>query len=442
LFAVALLTDMITAIQSQDSALSPVIVIPTYNNAGTLEGILRRVDVLGLAVIVVNDGSTDRTAQVLANWVAGRTGGAAIVIRHARNGGKAVALRTGFRTAIAAGHTHAVTLDSDGQLDPEQIPEFLDVARHHPSALVLGTRDILRDDYPARSRLGRRLSNFLIFLESGVHVSDSQCGLRVYPLGLIAAVPCRTSRFAFEAAIITRAGWAGCPLVEAAARCRYLPPGQRVSHFRPILDTLHGLLVHLGLLGRSLLPLRTGRRWPERAISRVGFAATIRQLIAWLHPRRLWHDLRRTGAQRGELAVGLGMGAFIGTCPIYGLQTAAALYVARRLHLHPVIVVAGSAISTPPINVALSVGGLYLGHLAIDHSLPASADFDPSRLTHAAFVSGLVVRWALGSILLGLALGVLIFLVTFGLASLFPRPKPLSAASAALRSERTLAEPH
>jgi len=71
------------------------------------------------------------------------------VIDHPRNRGKAAALQTGFAAAAEAGYTHAVTMDSDGQLDPEQIPELLAAAHEHPRALVLGVRDASRPDYPS-----------------------------------------------------------------------------------------------------------------------------------------------------------------------------------------------------------------------------------------------------------------------------------------------------
>lgn len=246
--------------------LRPVIVVPTYNNASTLHDILQRIAALGLPMIVVNDGSTDRTGQVLHDWLAEvkQRDLAALVLTHERNRGKAAALLTGFAAAIEQGYTHAITIDTDGQLDPEEIPLLLSAAQESPCALVLGTRDDTKHDYPARSRLGRRLSNAAIRWESGVRISDSQCGLRVYPLGLIQSVPCRASRFAFEAEIITRAGWAGCPVIEVPVTCRYFPPGKRVSHFRPILDSVRGIALHARLLLRALIPW-PHPRWPGEA---------------------------------------------------------------------------------------------------------------------------------------------------------------------------------
>src|SRR5687768_7294813 len=88
----------------------PVVIAPTYNNAGTVIGVLRRVESVGLPLIVVNDGSTDATAARLREWEAGPHAGDVRVLTHPRNRGKADALRTGFAAAAATGHTHAVTI--------------------------------------------------------------------------------------------------------------------------------------------------------------------------------------------------------------------------------------------------------------------------------------------------------------------------------------------
>src|SRR5690349_7403305 len=95
-----------------------VIVAPTFNNAGTLSQFLSRIDDLGLDIVLVNDGSTDATGQLLARWVqqGGRSG--RIVLEHPRNRGKAAALLTAFEWARRQVFTHAITIDTDGQLDP------------------------------------------------------------------------------------------------------------------------------------------------------------------------------------------------------------------------------------------------------------------------------------------------------------------------------------
>jgi glycosyltransferase involved in cell wall biosynthesis len=228
-----------------------VVLAPTFNNGHTLADILRRIGDSGLATIVIDDGCTDDTAHILQQW-SGRQSGRT-VLTHPHNRGKAAALRSGFDAARAAGFTHAITIDTDGQLDPAQIPQLLERAAHTPHCIVVGCRDAGAGDYPAASRLGRWASNLLIRWESGATLDDSQCGFRVYPLRLIAPLACRAGRFGFETEILTRAIWAGLEVEQIGVACLYKLPGGRVSHFRPWRDSLSAAGMHVKLLALSML---------------------------------------------------------------------------------------------------------------------------------------------------------------------------------------------
>jgi len=238
----ALITDVAT--------FRPAIVAPTFNNAGTLGEILGRLEVLGLPIFAVNDGSTDQTGDILGRW--GCSGEGRHVCVHPTNRGKAAALRSGFAAADAAGFSHAVTIDTDGQLPPEEVPAMLAAAAACPAALVLGARDELARDYPVRSRLGRRVSNLLVRWECGQRVLDSQCGLRVYPLALARAGCCRAEYFGFETEIIVRAAWEGTPIASVPVGCRYFTAAERVSHFRPWRDSFRAVAMHVRLLVESM----------------------------------------------------------------------------------------------------------------------------------------------------------------------------------------------
>ena len=243
---------------SSQPAFRPCLVLPTYNNAGTLAGIVDRTLALGLPVYVIDDGSTDATRQALETF---RAADRLTVLTHPVNRGKAAAMQTAFSAAQADGHTHALTLDTDGQLAPEQAPDLLQASARNPHALVIGRRKRSIENYPACSRFGRRLSNLMIRLECGVRVDDSQCGMRVYPLALLAAIPIRSGRYGFEMEVITRAGWAGAPIVEVPVSCKYFRGSGRISHYRPWLDTTKAVLLHIMLLGRKLLPV-PHPQWP------------------------------------------------------------------------------------------------------------------------------------------------------------------------------------
>jgi hypothetical protein len=236
------LTQIMPSNQDRSIHLVPVILTPTFNNAATLGDVLRRIAALQLPVIIINDGSTDQTADVLKQFPT------VYVLTHQVNQGKAAALRTGFEEAVRRGFTHALTIDTDGQHDPEQIPQLLEEARQSPAALVLGRRERRIAGYPRRNRFGRWFSNTLVWLESGLRVDDSQCGLRVYPLHAICAIDCPASRYGYETEILTQAAWRGIGVVEVPVHCRYSETGEQVSHFRPLADSARALAMHGRLL--------------------------------------------------------------------------------------------------------------------------------------------------------------------------------------------------
>ena len=392
---------------------SPVVVAPTFNNARTLDGIVARIVRVGLPVIVVNDGSTDETREILQKI---ERDGAVGVVTHEVNRGKAAALHSGFVAAEARGFTHAITIDTDGQLDPQEIPLLLRAAEESPEALIVGARDDTRADYPARSRIGRRVSNLLVRLESGVRISDSQCGFRVYPLAFVRATRCRAGFYGFETEIVTRAGWAGCPVKEVVVKCRYLPAGQRVSHFRPWLDSFRAVGMHSRLLSRAMVPVEH-RRCGEREESGSSPSAPTpasafswwRRVADWLSPARAWRELREDDAGPTETAAGLAMGAFIGNMPVYGLHTVLSLYAARRLHLHPLAVVAGSHVSTPPLGPVLVVAAIGLGHYLLHGSWLAVRELPDSMGAWLQLAGKLIVEWSIGGTLVGLGMAAAVF---------------------------------
>jgi glycosyltransferase involved in cell wall biosynthesis len=274
------------------------VVAPTFNHGGMLPEVLAALKELGLPVIVVDDGSTDGTARHLDQWTDGRE---RIAVHHEKNRGKAAALQTGFAAAAQRGFTHAATIDTDGQHEVYDLPLLLEVSREHPEALIVGSRPRRIEGYPLGGRIGRALSNYFVWLESGVRVGDSQSGMRVYPLEGIVGLNARASRYAFETEVLTLAGWAGIAVKERQIRCRYRIPQGRVSHFRVVRDSAAGVRMHARLLARSCFPGR-GQSMRVEAVKggdgRTGslFERCRRRLV----PGRV--------SRRGERAIGLGRG--------------------------------------------------------------------------------------------------------------------------------------
>lgn len=251
-----------------------VILIPTYNNAGTLADVVRRALQQGLPVMVVDDGSTDGTAEVLsglqsavraqnkafscpdcgdaerevfpsAKKIADATGNTSLsdnetsdaaekaslsVIRHVVNQGKGVALKTGFQEALRLGYSYAVTLDADGQHHPEDVPVLL--AQKGEKTLVVGSRSIRGKD--GRSSFANKFSNFWFTLYTWIKLPDTQTGYRLYPLKNLPSLRLLSARYEAELTLLAFSAWKGLKLVPVPVQVEY--PEDRVTHFRPGKD--------------------------------------------------------------------------------------------------------------------------------------------------------------------------------------------------------------
>lgn len=397
---------------------NPVLLLPTYNNAPVIGAVLAEVAALGRPMIIVDDGSTDGTAEVLNDFVAAYPAATVHRLKHTPNRGKGAALRTGFAEATARGYTHALSIDTDGQHDPADAEKLFAAAERDPRAFVIGYRDVRDPEYPAKSRWGRLWSNLCILLASGQRVEDSQCGYRVYPLGLVGAVRCRAGRYGYEAEMLTCAGWADCPLVQMPVRVIYPAGDERISHFRPVVDSLRGAALHLRLMMRALMPWPHAKWPPPRPENKLAVAESQkpklpwwRRLLRWIDPRGVIRDARRDRVSQMSVAAGLGLGVFVANLPVYPVQTLVAVYFAKRLHLHPVSTVVGSQASFPPVGLLLSFAAICLGHLLLTGRPASWADFsglgslsfaEVRTLMHEYFLSWWIGGFALGTVL-GLA---------------------------------------
>ena len=218
-----------------------VVLIPTYNNAGTLENVLRRALAQGLPVLVVDDGSTDHTAEILSSIPEVK------VVRHERNRGKGQALKTGFRKARSQGYKFAVTLDSDGQHFPEDIPALLAAAGDR--TLVVGCRPRMGAD--GGGSFANRFSNFWFRLYTWIPLPDTQTGFRLYPLDKLPSLSLLSARYEAELTLLVFSAWKGLELKPVPVQVAY--PEDRVSHFRPFADFARISLLNTILLLAAIL---------------------------------------------------------------------------------------------------------------------------------------------------------------------------------------------
>jgi glycosyltransferase involved in cell wall biosynthesis len=184
----------------------------------------------GGALLVIDDGSRDGTGDVARSH-------GVDVLRHEHNRGKGAALVTGLSEAKRRGFDVALTVDADGQHPAESARDVL-FGSPDPATLVLGVRDLAREGAPRKNQVSNAISNFFLSRFARKHLSDTQCGLRRYPVARTLALSARASGYAFEAEVLLRAARRGVAIVERPVRVIYPPADERTTHFDSVKDPM------------------------------------------------------------------------------------------------------------------------------------------------------------------------------------------------------------
>ncbi|SDQ44993.1 glycosyltransferase family 2 protein [Paraburkholderia tuberum] len=296
---------------------APCIVIPIYNHKDAIGASVAHLAVHGLPIFVVDDGSDAPTQRVLAA-LALQYAQQMTLLRLPANGGKGAAVMAGLRAARAAGYTHALQIDADGQHDATDVPRFIDAARAEPGAVILG-RPVYDDSVPKARLYGRYLTHVWVWIETlSLTIRDSMCGFRLYPLALacelIDSVRLPT-RMDFDIEILVRLYWRRAAFRSIPTRVTYAADG--VSHFDVLWDNVrisrsHTRLV-FGMLWR--LPMLLAHKLMPRRGALADAADEAR-------PEAWWRI-----AERGSR---LGMSLLALSCKLFGRRFTA-------LWLHPVV---------------------------------------------------------------------------------------------------------
>ena len=235
--------------------MKPAIVVPFYNHERAIAGTVAGLRPYRLRCWVVDDGSDPRCAAALEE-LERRDGDWLTVLRQAPNRGKGHAVMSGMRAAAAAGFSHGVQIDADGQHNAADLPRLLEEAARHPDAVVTGVP--VYDASVPKSRLyGRYVTHVWVWINTlSFEIRDSMCGFRVYPLapalriwdeGRVGA------RMQFDTEILVRLYWRGTRVISVPTRVSY--PSDGVSHFDLWRDNLRISAMHTRLFFGMLLRL-------------------------------------------------------------------------------------------------------------------------------------------------------------------------------------------
>jgi glycosyltransferase involved in cell wall biosynthesis len=235
-----------------------LVLMPAFNPGRLLADAVRDALSNWGNVWVIVDGSTDGSHERLRS-VAGDPPGLRVIVRP-ENGGKGSAVLTGARAARAAGFTHALVMDADGQHPAERIGDFMRASLEQPRALVCG-RPVFGPEAPRVRRYGRKLSVGLVHFETfGKGAADPLFGFRVYPLEPLVRVlegPRGGRHYDFDPEMAVRLAWIGMPALNLDASCRYIDRQRGgISHFHYVRDNLAMIRMHVRLLGARIF----GRR--------------------------------------------------------------------------------------------------------------------------------------------------------------------------------------
>lgn len=397
------MTDNLELIQAKFKQLQVCVIIPTYNNEGTLTAVITDVLAYTDQVIVVNDGSTDGTQAIIQSFPQIQS------VSYTQNVGKGWALRKAFEFATEQGYQHAITIDSDGQHFATDLPAFIEKLEQEPDSLIIGSRNMEQSSVPGKSSFGHKFSNFWFWAETGIKCPDTQSGYRLYPIHLLKNSKFITRKYEFEIEVIVRAAWKGIKIDWVPVKVYYAPKETRVSHFRPFQD-----FSRISVLNTILVIITFAYIKPRDFFRTLFDKKKAKQML-----KNLFFNPEHSPQLKAK---SVAFGVFMGIVPIWGFQLLVAISLAFLFRLNKAIVVTAAHISVAPmipviIFLSYKTGSLWMGGKDVD--IPLDKISLKSIGEH-------LEQYLYGSISLAIFAGIIAGLLTFALLKLFKR-RPVPA---------------
>ena len=363
------------------------ILVPTYNNAQTLEQVLLSVLEYSSDVLVVNDGATDRSPEILSKFPQVK------VFVHEVNQGKGLALRHGFEFARKNGYDYCITIDSDGQHQVADLPKFLDKLAQHPKAIIMGARNMEQASVPGKSSFGNKFSNFWYRFETGISLPDTQTGYRLYPLQALKEIHFFTTKFEFEIEVIVKAAWRGIEVLSVPVSVYYAPKETRITHFRPVPD-----FTRVSILNTYLVVLAILWYIPIRFFKSL----TPSKINAFFKKHFLNPD--ETPLQK---SIAIAFGVFMGIVPIWGFQLLTGIAICHLLKINKAIFITAAHISVAPmipvvIYLSFLTGGIVLNEPSSLKEFTSLISLDAIKQNFFQYVIGSMVLATVAALFFGL----------------------------------------
>lgn len=388
------------------------VIIPTYNNEKTIGRVIRDVLSKTKDVIVVNDGSTDSTRKILRGFKG------LDAIQYVRNRGKGHALRTAFSYAFEKGYTHAITMDSDGQHLPSDIPVMTRAAKKNPDAIIIGARNMDQKGIPRKSSFGNKFSNFWFRFETGIDLPDTQSGFRVYPLASTAMKLYFSDRFEFEIEVIVRAAWSGVRVISEPIRVVYQSDDDRVTHFRPITDFSRISVLNTIFVTWTIMFVKPRDFFRSHAPSNI--------------KKKFIDNVIESGEKDRVIILSVMLGLFMGIVPVWGYQTLVALTLAVFFRLNKIITFVASNISIPPCIPFIIYGSYRLGGFLLPDTHVKRIDL--STIHSLSAIKENLIQYILGSIALAAVVALIGGILTLAVMRLMRGKKKRRTKSSMVKS--------
>lgn len=368
------------------------IIIPTYNNENTIKRVIDGVikTAPNYQIMVVDDGCTDGTSEILKNYK-----DQLIVLKNMPNQGKGIALQKAFKEAWKLGFENAITIDSDGQHYPEDIPLFIKAAQENPGALIMGSRNMDQESVPGKSSFGNKFSNFWFKVETGITLPDTQTGFRLYPLAPISTLKLFTSKFETEIEVIVKLAWKNTQIVPVKIRVLY-DADERVSHFRPFKD-----FTRISILNIYLVILTVLYYLPKRILSLIKKEAI------------------KSNETNFMKAISIAFGVFMGIIPLWGFQLLIGIPLSIFFKMNKVLFIASANISLPPVIPFIIYFSYLFGGPFVDNNIET---LNLNNLTLESIHLN-VTQYAIGAIILSIVAAITAFVISYVLLMLFRKNK-------------------
>jgi len=379
--------------------LNVCVIIPTYNNAGTLGGIIDDIAKYTQNIIVVNDGSTDHTLQIAESYPFVQ------LVSYPKNRGKGWALRRGFEHAVSLDYDYAITIDSDGQHFAKDIPTFIDKLESVPNSIIVGSRNMDQAAVPGKSSFGHKFSNFWFKVETDIDCPDTQSGFRLYPLQSLKDIRFITRKYEFEIEVLVRGAWKGIGIDSVPVTVYYAPKETRVSHFRPFRDFTRVSILNVFLVAIAFAYIKPRDFFINLFQKKKAKQMFVEQLLNFNQSDQL-------------KAASIGLGVCVGILPIWGFQLLVGLFFAAIFKLNKPLVIVCSHISIPPmiplvVFLSYKSGEYWMGNKTVSIAYSNHISLTSIRQHMEQYIYG--------SITLAIIAGITVGLIAFILLKLFNR---------------------